>query len=150
MSRYNYSFSDNPPYAQVEANFIPNLQDFYDHPDRYAIDAFRIYGNLYYVGDRKVTSHLIDTGDGLILFDTGYGFGSLLELVRRITNKPLYVLNSHGHVDHACGNAQFGGAYIHPADMQLGREHNTAPYRMLELDTAEVPMDFDLDITRQS
>ena len=72
MPVFNYAFGTNDPYAQVEANFIPNLQDFYDHPDKYAVDAFQIFGNLYYVGDQKVCSHLIDTGDGLILFDTGY------------------------------------------------------------------------------
>ena len=100
---------------------------------------------IFRIGNSAVFMDLIVGNHHALLFDTGYGFGSLLELVRGITDKPLYVLNSHGHVDHACGNAQFGGAYIHPADMQLCREHNTAPYRMLELDTAEVPIDFDLD-----
>lgn len=55
-----------------------------------------------------------------LLFDTGYGFGDLKSLVRAVTDKPLYVVNSHGHVDHACGNAQFGSAYIHPLDFEQG------------------------------
>jgi len=29
-------------------------------------------GNLYFVGTKEASSHLIDTGDGLILIDTGY------------------------------------------------------------------------------
>ena len=33
---------------------------------------FRIAGNLYFVGCRKASSHLLDTGEGLILLDTGY------------------------------------------------------------------------------
>ena len=105
MGRYNYSFSDNPPYWQVEANFIPNLQPFYDDPDKFAIAPFRIYGNLYYVGDQKVTSHLIDTGDGLILFDTGYGNTThmLLDSIRSLGFDPMdirYIIHSHGHFDH--------------------------------------------------
>ena len=32
---------------------------------------FRIIGNLYFVGSYCESSHLIDTGDGLILIDTG-------------------------------------------------------------------------------
>ena len=80
-----------------------------------------------------------------LLFDTGYGFGDLKALVRSITDKLLYVVCSHGHVDHACGNAQFGGAYIHPADLELCREHNGRQMRLAELETAEVPMDFDLE-----
>ena len=105
MGRYNYHFSDNPPYAQVEANFIPNLQDFYDNPDKYALEPFQIFGNLYYVGDKKVTSHLIDTGDGLILFDTGYGHTLPMQLhsIRALGFDPMdirYIIHSHGHFDH--------------------------------------------------
>lgn len=33
---------------------------------------FRMVGNLYFVGTHKASSHLIDTGSGLILIDTGY------------------------------------------------------------------------------
>ena len=33
---------------------------------------FRMIGNLYFVGTKEASSHLIDTSDGLILIDTGY------------------------------------------------------------------------------
>ena len=36
------------------------------------ITPFRMAGNLYFVGTYKASSHLIDTGDGLILMDAGY------------------------------------------------------------------------------
>lgn len=38
----------------------------------YLIDRapFRILENLYYVGNQWCSSHLIDTGDGLLLLDT--------------------------------------------------------------------------------
>ena len=100
---------------------------------------------LYRIGNSMVFMDLIVGSHHALLFDTGYGFGDLKALVRSITDRPLYVVNSHGHVDHACGNAQFGGAYIHPADVSLCHEHNTPPYRMMELETAEVPLDFDME-----
>ena len=100
---------------------------------------------IWRIGNSMVYMDLMVGTHHALLFDTGYGFGSLRDVVRGITDKPLYVVNSHGHVDHACGNEQFGRAYIHPLDMELAMEHNGREMRMAELDTAEVPMDFDLE-----
>lgn len=36
------------------------------------MEPFKIKGNLYFVGCYAASSHLIDTGDGMILIDTGY------------------------------------------------------------------------------
>ena len=36
------------------------------------IKPSKIFGNLYFIGIRAVCTHLIDTGEGLILIDTGY------------------------------------------------------------------------------
>ena len=100
---------------------------------------------LYRIGNSAVFMDLIVGTHHALLFDTGYGYGNLKGLVRSITDLPIYVVNSHGHVDHACGNEAFGGAFIHPADMELCREHNSPEMRKAELDVAEVPMDFDMD-----
>ena len=100
---------------------------------------------LFRIGNSMVFMDLLVGDHHALLFDTGYGFGDLKAVVEALTDKPLYVVNSHGHVDHACGNAQFGGAYIHPLDMELSREHNGRDMRMAELETAEVPLDFDLE-----
>lgn len=102
---FDYHFGVNKPYPEVEAGFVPALQDFYDHPDAYAIAPFQIFGNLWYVGDQKVTSHLIDTGDGLILFDTGYGHTThmILDSIRGAGFDPQdikIIIHSHGHFDH--------------------------------------------------
>lgn len=100
---------------------------------------------LYRIENSAVFMDLIVGSHHALLFDTGYGYGDLKALVRSITELPLYVLNSHGHVDHACGNAQFGVAFIHPADMELCRIHNGPQMRKAELEVAEVPLDFDLE-----
>ena len=36
------------------------------------MEPFRIFGNLYFVGNLYVSSHVIDTGEGLILLDSNY------------------------------------------------------------------------------
>ena len=33
---------------------------------------FRMRGNLYFVGTEPASTHIIDTGDGLIMLDSGY------------------------------------------------------------------------------
>lgn len=92
-------------YEMAFAKFVPNLQPFYDDPRPFALEPFRIFGNLYYVGDKKVCMHLIDTGDGLILFDCGYGNTTdmIEESIRGVGFDPADVkllIISHGHFDH--------------------------------------------------
>ncbi len=99
---------------------------------------------LFRIGNSAVFMDLIVGSHHALLFDTGYGYGDLKQVVRELTEKPLYVVNSHGHVDHACGNEAFGGAYIHPLDMELCRAHNGPDMRQAELDVAQVPPGFDL------
>lgn len=72
------------------------------------MEPFRIFGNLYFVGTRFVSSHVIDTGDGLILIDAQYPqtVYLLLENIRKLGLDPYdikYVLISHGHYDHLGG-----------------------------------------------
>ena len=76
----------NKTYQEVMDGFLPALADFYAHPENYNIEPFRIFGNLYYVGDRKVCMHLVDTGAGLILFDSGYShnYNGLIAAIERL------------------------------------------------------------------
>ena len=69
---------------------------------------FQIIGNLYFVGTKPASVHLIDTGEGLVLLDSGYD--ALLELVLEnihalgFHEKQIrYILHSHGHIDHIGG-----------------------------------------------
>lgn len=72
------------------------------------IEPFRIFGGLYYVGARFGTSHLIDTGEGLILVDTGIA-QTLYQIVQSIWQMGFdphdikFLVHSHGHFDHTGG-----------------------------------------------
>jgi metallo-beta-lactamase class B len=78
------------------------------NPWEWAVAPFNIMGDLYYVGNRCVSSHLIDTGEGLILIDTAFPqtLYLLLESIRRLGFNPddiAYVLHTHAHYDHMGG-----------------------------------------------
>ena len=65
----------------------------------------KIFGNLYFVGIRAVCTHLIDTGDGLILIDPGYSesLHIIIDNIWELGFKPKdikYIVISHGHYDH--------------------------------------------------
>lgn len=66
---------------------------------------FRIAGNLYYVGNVWCSSHLIDTGKGLILLDTPClpELAYLINSIWILGYNPQdikYIVVSHAHVDH--------------------------------------------------
>ncbi len=57
-----------------------------------------------------------------VLIDTGVGFQGLRETVDSLTDKPLSVLITHMHPDHAGGAGAFEKVYLHPADLHLTAE----------------------------
>ncbi len=58
-----------------------------------------------------------------LLVDTGTGIKGLKEVVNDITEKPLKVVLTHGHGDHAGGAAAFDEVYLSPVDKMLAIEH---------------------------
>ncbi len=74
-------------------------------PWLYDVKPFHIVDNVYYVGNKSVSSHLFDTGEGLLLLDTAYLQTTylLLESIRELGFDPKdikWVLHSHCHYDH--------------------------------------------------
>lgn len=110
--------------------------------DYYKIEEMNGY---YRIGSpENVFSYVIEGSQKAMLIDTGYGYGNLKEAVRTITDKPLYIINTHGHCDHAGGNAQFSETvYIHPKDMELCREHTCEKMRRENAKRAKHSMDFE-------
>lgn len=65
----------------------------------------KIFGNLYFVGTHPASTHLIDSGEGLILIDPGYQESLYLVLnnIWEVGFHPKdirYIVVSHGHGDH--------------------------------------------------
>lgn len=89
------------------------------------IKPAKIFGNLYFIGIRAVCTHLIDTGEGLIIIDPGYS-ESLHIIVNNIWEmgfKPTdikYIVISHAHFDHMDSVAELVG--ITGAKTFIGKE----------------------------
>jgi hydroxyacylglutathione hydrolase len=63
------------------------------------------------------------------VIDNGMGIGSVLAEIRKVTSLPLIMINTHGHPDHAGGNAEFGDCYLNFKDLPVYREMVTREYR---------------------
>jgi|TARA_B110000879_G_scaffold3193_1_gene4353 metallo-beta-lactamase class B len=79
-----------------------------DDPEFQRVAPFQVFDNLYYVGAKWVSAWLLETDQGLILFDTLYG--ELTDLVvdgiRELGFDPndiRYVVVTHAHYDHIGG-----------------------------------------------
>jgi len=95
----------------------------------------KIYPWLYSIFDPQgVFCYLVVGSQRALLFDTVYGIGNLEQTVKSITEKPLYVVLGHGHVDHAGGAYQFEEVYLHEADFELCRLHTSRDFRGTVLD----------------
>ncbi len=79
-----------------------NKEQVYDR----TIEPFRLAGNVYFVGTHAASTHLIDTGDGLILIDSGYlaSLYLVVDGIHRLGFDPAdikYIVHTHAHGDHA-------------------------------------------------
>lgn len=96
------------------------------------VHPFRIFGNVWYVGDDWVCVHLVDTGSGLLLIDSGNcgGTAMLVNAIWEAGFKPSdvkWIIHSHGHVDHIGGanffQRMFGTKlYLGEPDARMYRE----------------------------
>ncbi len=67
----------------------------------------------------RFQQYIVLGNERAMLIDSGFGFDSIKKIVNGITDLPVVLVNTHGHPDHCGGNAEFGMAYLHPADNDL-------------------------------
>ena len=63
--------------------------------------------------------------DSDLLIDTGLGVASLADAARDLFDKPLSVILTHGHMDHAGGAYEFPTCHAHPAEAGAIAEGST-------------------------
>ena len=73
--------------------------------------------------------YLVEGTERAALIDTGYGIGDLKGYIKTLTEKPLIVLITHGHLDHVAGAGQFEQVYMSHADIALAKEHSLVEKR---------------------
>lgn len=67
----------------------------------------------------KTCMYIVEGNNKALLIDTGTKCEKLPEVIRQITRKPLIVLITHIHGDHAGNMDQFSEVYFHAADTVL-------------------------------
>ncbi len=79
-----------------------------DDPELQRVAPFQVFDNLYYVGAKWVAAWVLETDQGLILFDTLYGelTDIVIDGIRELGMDPddiRYVVVTHAHYDHIGG-----------------------------------------------
>ncbi|MEA5012214.1 MAG: MBL fold metallo-hydrolase [Angelakisella sp.] len=150
LEKYRKSYSE-----LMKIQNTKNL-DYYAYPAKYYVKPFLIAGNVYYIGDKKVCSHLIDTGDGLIVFDSGFPGAAhlMINAIWELGFNPhdvKYLIHSHEHFDHIGAACEFKELYdtklvISEAGAQIMKNHpnwvymDAAPYPKSPIFTPDITL----------
>lgn len=108
----------------IRWSFMKILREYSTIKREYAVnpyaEVYQFRENLYAIFTESLDGmgdpwmFLIDGPEKAMLIDTGFGVGDLKGLVKEIVgDKPLVVVNTHSHFDHAYGNSQFETIYCH-------------------------------------
>lgn len=93
--------------------------------------AKKIYDNVTLItGLGGEQCYLIEGSEKALLIDGLSGAGSLKAFVRELTDLPVTLANTHGHVDHIGADFEYGEVYIDPADISLMYEHSDREMRL--------------------
>lgn len=80
-------------------------------PATFELDEFDVASIFVLVGRERA-----------LVIDAGMGIGNLTEAVRRITDKPLVMALSHGHIDHIQHAEELESCYLNQADWPMFRD----------------------------
>lgn len=94
-------------------------------------EVYRVVDDVYAIYEpfqfQEVISYLIVGERSALLFDSGMGIGRISDVVRELTPLPVRVLNSHSHIDHIGGNAEFDFVYAMDLPYTRKRSEGFAP-----------------------
>lgn len=75
------------------------------------------------IEDKDTCIYVVEGENSAVIIDTGYGLYNVKEAVNEITVKPLTVICTHAHIDHAFGAHYFDKVYMHKDDMPVYEQH---------------------------
>ena len=79
--------------------------------------------NVYLMDEaHEATGYILIGKDCAAVIDTMMGYNDLQKAVREVTDKPIIVINTHGHPDHIYGNVYFDKALISKTDVELAQK----------------------------
>ena len=75
----------------------------------------------------EATGYLVAGQDRALVIDTMNGYEDVRSIAATLTDKPVTVINTHGHCDHIYGNVWFDSALIGEEDLPLAKVHSAIP-----------------------
>ena len=88
-----------------------------DHVTR--IEGFAMHENCY----------LVEGEERALLIDGLLGVGRIRQFVRELTDKPVNLVLTHGHIDHSGAAWEYPEVYLHPDDIALMYARGGVPKR---------------------
>lgn len=80
-------------------------------PENAYYEVFKVMDNIYAIFEpynwQQVISYLIIGDEKAMLFDTGMDISPIDQAVKKLTDKPVFVVLSHSHFDHVGGAHRF-------------------------------------------
>ena len=69
----------------------------------------------------RATGYIVEGDEKVLVIDTMNGFTDIRSYIREFTDKPIILVNTHGHPDHIFGNVYFDEAYMNSRDLDLAQ-----------------------------
>ena len=84
-----------------------------------------------------VGMYLVEGDYSACLIDTGYGLGNVRDFVESLTDKPVFVILTHGHVDHAGAASLWDEVWLNPLDLDVYAQHSDTAFRRMHFEGRE-------------
>lgn len=82
--------------------------------------------DVYQISDYKlVSSYLIIGSTKAVFIDAGIGLDSPLPEIKKLTDKPVQLVLTHGHPDHVGNAYYFNDIWMNPLDEELAKKYNS-------------------------
>lgn len=82
----------------------------------------------FWMGLADVYMYLLTGKEKALLIDSGYSDTDAYRYVRSVTDLPVILVNTHGHMDHCGGNGDFKEAYLSEEDVPVYRQFAQGDY----------------------
>lgn len=90
--------------------------------------------DIYMINEKRLaTMYLVCGNERACLIDSAYGLSDISQLVASLTKLPVFVINTHAHIDHVFGNRFFEKVYMHRAELELYQRIGSCFDEMLKL-----------------
>ena len=80
-------------------------------------EAIKVQDHFWRIEEDGVRSFLFEGRDRAMLVDTGFGTLPMKDIVKALTDRPVFVVNTHTDGDHTGCNKDFEPVYMHPSEM---------------------------------